>query len=136
MIGQLCGPATSRWRLLSVLAVLAATKVAALLVFTSGFLLTRVELPNKSACADFPPFASAPGASAKGSGRGCWLDEHPIDKVVLLIIDGARFDFAMPSRDGPGSTSGSTRAPLHVVAELLEHGGVGTGQLFKFVGKP
>ena len=114
--------------------MLVATKVAALLLFTSGFLLTRVELPNKSACGDF---RAAPGAGSGNNGTaaggGCWIDT-PIDKLVLLIIDGARFDFAHVAGIDRGPPP-----PLTSIGEILNNNntdGRGAGELFKFVADP
>lgn len=141
-----------RWPLPSLLAALALTKVAALLVFSSGFLLTRVELTHKSACDDFSPSSTSSTGNVSHvhngttRGGGCWLDAPPpVDKVVLLIIDGARFDFAVPSRHrkpadskhlGMEDEEEEKKAPLHAITELLNYGGVGTGELFKFVADP
>ena len=136
-IRWLRGSATERWRLPAVLAILAATKVAALLVFTAGFLLTRVELPNRSSCTDFhfERSGATTTAASNGGSVGCWVDT-PIDKVVLLIIDGARFDFAVPSRDVDAvSKRSQKKAPLHSVVELLEESG-GAAELFRFVADP
>ncbi|XP_053264491.1 GPI ethanolamine phosphate transferase 3 [Podarcis raffonei] len=68
-------------------------------LFTSGFLLMRVELANHSSCSD-PLAASLPGARAPlGS---CWLPRR-FPKAVLVIIDALKFEFAQydPSRREP-----------------------------------
>ncbi|AEO58049.1 hypothetical protein MYCTH_2305041 [Thermothelomyces thermophilus ATCC 42464] len=77
--------------------------------FTSGFLLTRLVLEEKSAC-DAPPPVGGPGESApssllppwKGMGTvdgGCW---HPktFERAVVVVIDALRYDFAVPVGDG------------------------------------
>ncbi|KAL2164135.1 hypothetical protein VTH06DRAFT_3349 [Thermothelomyces fergusii] len=78
--------------------------------FTSGFLLTRLVLKEKSAC-DAPPPVGGPGESAspssllppwKGMGTvdgGCW---HPktFERAVVVVIDALRYDFAVPVGDG------------------------------------
>ena len=110
-----------RWPLPVILAALALAKAAALLVFVSGFLLTRVELPHRSRCGDVnvSTVIAAVGSrgegeaevvgSNPGGGGGCWLDASPVDKAVLLVIDGARFDFAAPASRPLGTPGDSTR---------------------------
>ncbi|KAK5664091.1 hypothetical protein OQA88_306 [Cercophora sp. LCS_1] len=76
--------------------------------FTSGFLLTRLMLDEKSVC-DAPPTLDAAGASLhevlpawKGKGTaegGCW---HPrsFQRAVVVLIDALRYDFTVPVGDG------------------------------------
>lgn len=72
--------------------------------FTSGFLLTRLVLDEKSAC-DAPPTANAsvpdllPAWEAKGTVEGgCW---HPktFERAVVVVIDALRYDFTVPVED-------------------------------------
>ncbi|KAK4448517.1 GPI ethanolamine phosphate transferase 3 [Podospora aff. communis PSN243] len=73
--------------------------------FTSGFLLTRLMLDEKSSCAA-PPTLNASGPvdilpEWKGKGTpegGCW---HPrtFKRAVVLVIDALRYDFAVPMGD-------------------------------------
>jgi hypothetical protein len=62
--------------------MLAAAKLVAVLVFASGFLLTRVELTERSACGDFR-VEDVRGDGGGDVGEGCWTGT-PLDKVVLL----------------------------------------------------
>ncbi|WYZ40184.1 hypothetical protein EsH8_IV_000525 [Colletotrichum jinshuiense] len=71
--------------------------------FTSGFLLTRQVLDDKSNCTAPPVELSS---SWKGQGTvegGCW---HPksFDKAVVILIDALRYDFTVPVED---------QAPFH-----------------------
>ncbi|KAL2753346.1 hypothetical protein ACRALDRAFT_1044288 [Sodiomyces alcalophilus JCM 7366] len=71
---------------------------AGIVFFTSGFLLTRLVLDEKSSC-DVPP-VDLP-SSWKGRGTvegGCW---HPksFDKAVVIVIDALRYDFTVPVQD-------------------------------------
>ncbi|KAF4503857.1 hypothetical protein G6O67_008796 [Ophiocordyceps sinensis] len=61
-------------------------------LFTSGFLLTRLVLEEKSRCA-LPPMDSKL-ASLRVDG-GCW---HPktFDRAVVVVIDALRYDFTVP----------------------------------------
>ncbi|KAH6624325.1 hypothetical protein B0J18DRAFT_427922 [Chaetomium sp. MPI-SDFR-AT-0129] len=83
--------------------------VAGLAYFTSGFLLTRLVLEEKSAC-EVPPFQAGEqgieGSSLlpvwEGKGTvdgGCW---HPrtFSRAVVVVIDALRYDFTVPVGDG------------------------------------
>ena len=129
-----------RAHLPTTLALLAVMKVVSILVFSAGFLLTRVELDNRSACGDFQkPERVTTQKSDAGGFAGCWT-RTPVDKVVILIIDGARFDFACPStayqhahhRD---KTEAQTPG-LHSILEMLRRDGPQTSELFRFVADP
>jgi phosphatidylinositol glycan class O len=65
--------------------------VAGLLLFARGFLLTRVELKGESGCDDAAHLT--PRREPRAEGAGCWA-EAPVRKVVVLIIDGLRWDIA------------------------------------------
>ncbi|KAK7402808.1 mannose-ethanolamine phosphotransferase gpi13 [Neonectria punicea] len=61
-------------------------------LFTSGFLLTRLVLDEKSNCTE-PPIENTKGLlNVEG---GCW---HPksFDRAVVLLIDALRYDFTVP----------------------------------------
>jgi len=73
--------------------------------FTSGFLLTRHMLDDKSICAAPPtlnasgPLDILPNWEGKGTvDGGCW---HPrtFKRAVVLVIDALRYDFAVPVGD-------------------------------------
>ncbi|RYP93420.1 hypothetical protein DL770_000463 [Monosporascus sp. CRB-9-2] len=66
-----------------------------ILLFTSGFLLTRLVLDDRSECAN-PPIEPLVDWKGKGTAEGgCW---HPkaFDKAVVVIIDALRYDFTVP----------------------------------------
>ncbi|KAI1213505.1 uncharacterized protein F4807DRAFT_268682 [Annulohypoxylon truncatum] len=72
--------------------------IVGILLFTSGFLLTRLVLDERSEC-DSPPIE--PLLEWKGSGSiegGCW---HPktFNKAVVVLIDALRYDFTIPVED-------------------------------------
>jgi phosphatidylinositol glycan class O len=68
-----------------------------IVLFTSGFLLTRMVLEDKSECAR-PPIdlegVSSP-APPLNHKDGCW---HPktFDRAVVVVIDALRYDFTVP----------------------------------------
>lgn len=70
--------------------------------FTSGFLLTRLQLDDKSLC-DVSPAGQEGGILPAWPGKGtpeggCW---HPktFDKAVVVLIDALRYDFTVPVDD-------------------------------------
>ncbi|XP_032716358.1 GPI ethanolamine phosphate transferase 3 isoform X6 [Lontra canadensis] len=74
---------------------------AGIALFTSGFLLTRLELTNHSSCQEPPGPGSLPWGS-QGKPGACWMASR-FSRLVLVLIDALRFDFAHPQRShGPG----------------------------------
>ncbi|KAF2818500.1 hypothetical protein CC86DRAFT_336909 [Ophiobolus disseminans] len=67
---------------------------AGVYLFTSGFLLTRLVLDDKSECA-VPPIDAARAYVSGDAARGCW---HPktFDKAIVIIVDALRYDFTIP----------------------------------------
>jgi phosphatidylinositol glycan class O len=63
-------------------------------LFTSGFLLTRLVLDQKSECA-LPPTGLGNAYSTGSPEIGCW---HPksFDKAVVILVDALRYDFTVP----------------------------------------
>ncbi|KAJ6663037.1 hypothetical protein lerEdw1_010858, partial [Lerista edwardsae] len=75
--------------------------LSALGLFGSGFLLMRLELTERSACARPPPPA-APRPAAAGPDS-CWLPRRRFARAVLVLIDALHLDFARfePARRAP-----------------------------------
>ena len=76
---------------------------AGLGLFSSGFFLSRLELPHLSACnappPPPPPFSHPPYVAAvEGEAEVCWGAPRRYDRMVLVVIDALRFDFVF-SRD-------------------------------------
>ncbi|XP_039074538.1 GPI ethanolamine phosphate transferase 3 isoform X2 [Hyaena hyaena] len=98
------GRRSSRMQKISVLFFLAWVGFlfyAGIALFTSGFLLTRLELTNHSSCQEPPGPGSLPWGS-QGKPGACWMASR-FSRVVLVLIDALRFDFAQPQRShGPG----------------------------------
>ncbi|XP_059956730.1 GPI ethanolamine phosphate transferase 3 isoform X2 [Mesoplodon densirostris] len=67
---------------------------AGIALFTSGFLLTRLELTNHSSCQEPPGPGSLPWGS-RGEPGACWMPSR-FSRLVLVLIDALRFDFAQP----------------------------------------
>ncbi|XP_040141915.1 GPI ethanolamine phosphate transferase 3, catalytic subunit isoform X3 [Ictidomys tridecemlineatus] len=67
---------------------------AGIALFTSGFLLTRLELTNHSSCQEPPGPGFLPWGN-QGKPGACWMASR-FSRVVLVLIDALRFDFAQP----------------------------------------
>ncbi|KOS19031.1 GPI ethanolamine phosphate transferase 3 [Escovopsis weberi] len=67
-------------------------------LFTSGFLLTRLVLPDKSTCSS-PPIEPLAGTGGDVDA-GCW---HPkkFERAVVVLVDALRYDFTVPREDDP-----------------------------------
>lgn len=80
--------------------------IVGIIYFTSGFLLTRLVLDDKSSCSVNPVEATVSwdvSVLSDWKGRatvdgGCW---HPktFEKAVVVIIDALRYDFTVPVED-------------------------------------
>ncbi|XP_036891658.1 GPI ethanolamine phosphate transferase 3 [Sturnira hondurensis] len=77
---------------------------AGIALFTSGFLLTRLELTNHSSCQE-PPGPGPLPWRRQGEPGACWMASR-FSRVVLVLIDALRFDFAQPQHSHiPGKPS-------------------------------
>ncbi|TKA77053.1 hypothetical protein B0A55_04394 [Friedmanniomyces simplex] len=72
----------------------------AIYLFCSGFLLSRLVLPNRSQC-DVPPIELQQDYTPGSIDTGCW---HPksFDKAVVILVDALRYDFTVPFQPRPG----------------------------------
>ncbi|KAI3780556.1 hypothetical protein L2E82_10540 [Cichorium intybus] len=87
-----------RWAFLVFFSVLLLHCVA-ILLFTSGFLLTRTELPHFSHCSDVsqsPCGIPDPLPRRKHENITCWT-KPAVDRLVIVVLDALRFDFVAPS---------------------------------------
>ncbi|KAG6023461.1 hypothetical protein E4U41_002012 [Claviceps citrina] len=80
------------WWTVAFWAWLLVTHAVALWLFTSGFLLTRLVLEDKSSCSVPPVDSKVAPLSVE---KGCW---HPktFDRAVVIVIDALRYDFTVP----------------------------------------
>uniref|UniRef100_H2ZWA7 GPI ethanolamine phosphate transferase 3, catalytic subunit n=1 Tax=Latimeria chalumnae TaxID=7897 RepID=H2ZWA7_LATCH len=64
-------------------------------LFMSGFLLVRVELGNRSSCADqlFAGGKSAAGTEEEPLGQSCWAARR-FRRVAVVVIDALSYEFA------------------------------------------
>jgi phosphatidylinositol glycan class O len=85
--------------------------IAGIYLFTSGFLLTRLVLDDKSECA-VPPIDAARAYASGDAQKGCW---HPktFDKAIVIIVDALRYDFTVPLEAQFEPTDVSAAAPRH-----------------------
>ena len=80
------------------LTLLVLAQLSAVLIFLWGFLLAKVELLDRSVATCFPD------------------DSPAFDKVVWVVIDGLRFDFAA---EGAINCSQRSALALHTLRDLL-----------------
>ncbi|KAG7400471.1 hypothetical protein PHYBOEH_005499 [Phytophthora boehmeriae] len=125
-----------------VLSALLALHAAALYLFTTGFFLTRFEVPDLSSCHASPSDGSATSAHLRGglgssnadadAAEGCWMPRR-FRRVVFVVIDALRFDFAASGSAAKRSTFYSGRLPIlnATIAKEPEH-----ALLLKFVADP
>ncbi|KAF1330470.1 Gpi ethanolamine phosphate transferase 3, partial [Globisporangium splendens] len=94
---------------------------AALYLFTTGFFLTRFEVPDVSQCAVLPHDLHATDASksrlrrpgddeelrnGNANGEGCWMPQR-YKRVVFVVVDALRYDFVADGGDAAQSPSPS-----------------------------
>ena len=90
------------------LALLLLLHSAAIACFASGFLLTRVELHQDSQCNDLKDSKAMfltqedKGLGGVNTSAGCWGRQH-FDKLLLVVVDALRYDFAVPLGSGPSN---------------------------------
>lgn len=82
-----------------------------ILCFMHGFLLCKVELDTRSTCQDIAPPATAPTNS-------CWTPPH-ITRVVWIIIDALRYDFAVAPLGATGGYAGRLSVYRDVLQEAV-----------------
>ncbi|XP_037758449.1 GPI ethanolamine phosphate transferase 3 isoform X1 [Chelonia mydas] len=80
-----------RWPVLLFLAWACFLFFSGIGLFTSGFLLMRIELTNRSSCSD--SLAAPAWAGQQVAPGTCWMPQR-VPKAVLLIIDALTFEFA------------------------------------------
>lgn len=69
-------------------------QILGIYLFTSGFLLTRLVLEQKSQCSE-PPITLDTSKALGSYDSGCW---HPktFDRAVIILVDALRYDFTVP----------------------------------------
>lgn len=107
---------------------------AGLLIFSSGFLLNRVARPERTGCkqctgpdCDFEQLLKNPDFAAR-------LCLERKTRVVLLVVDALKYDFARWYNDN-NSASSYHRNKLPIIRELLENQPTNS-RLYKFVADP
>ncbi|RLN64024.1 hypothetical protein BBJ29_002385 [Phytophthora kernoviae] len=125
-----------------VLSALLALHAAALYLFTTGFFLTRFEVPDLSSCHASPSDGNVASTHLRGgvgdpsvdtdATEGCWMPRR-FRRVVFVVIDALRFDFAASGSSAKRSTFYSDRLPIlnATLAHEPEH-----ALLLKFVADP
>ena len=100
------------------------------LIFTKGFLLSRIVVDRNSSChVDFAEYAD----DVAHGKPGCWLHRR-FDKAIIIIIDALRFDFLTPIRDD-SATNIPYLNKLPTVRNLIDSQPM-NARLFKFLADP
>lgn len=103
-----------------------------LLLFTRGFLLTRLVVEEKSLCnVNFTTKTDQHGGE---DDQGCWMHRR-FRRAVIIVIDALRYDFAAPHPSQKGSIDLPYQNKLKVIRELLRKKPERT-RLYKFVADP
>ncbi|KAL3656869.1 hypothetical protein V7S43_018210 [Phytophthora oleae] len=121
-----------------VLVALLTLHAAALYLFTTGFFLTRFEVSDLSSCQVSPSITNAVPTHLRGghedfsSPEGCWMPRR-FRRVVFVVIDALRFDFAATGSSTQHSSFYSDRLPIlnDTLTREPEH-----SLLLKFVADP
>lgn len=75
-----------------------ALHVAAIIIFSAGFSTSRISIP-RAAVLDYTSDITERAAKAK-----------PFEKLILVVVDGLRADFAIDSQEDMAPSSGAHRA--------------------------
>lgn len=119
-----------RWPVLLFLAWVCFLFFCGIGLFMSGFLLTRIELANSSSCSD--PLAPPPWDKQSLPPGSCWLPQR-FPKIVLVIIDALRFEFALfnPAKVNPLPYENKLSFLHHLATSQPHH-----ARLYRFVADP
>ncbi|KAK1945478.1 GPI ethanolamine phosphate transferase 3 [Phytophthora citrophthora] len=121
-----------------VLVALLTLHAAALYLFTTGFFLTRFEVADLSSCQVSLSDTNAVPTHLRGgheetfSPEGCWMPRR-FRRIVFVVIDALRFDFAATGSSAQHSSFYSDRLPIFndTLTHEPEH-----SLLLKFVADP
>ena len=104
-----------------------------LLIFTKGFLLTRMVVNQNNTCEEDFAGQAHNFAREQHGHEGCWMHAR-FKKAVFIIIDALRFDFVVHNR-----TVGDRELPYHnklsTILELLERKPQNS-RLYRFIADP
>jgi len=91
-------------------------------IFTSGFLLRRQVLPNRTEC---------------GDGQGCNQPPAVFQKAVILLIDALKYDFCLHNESLLSPKPYQNKLPvLQTLSKPDPTSGLAHGKLFKFLADP
>lgn len=126
---------------------------AALYLFTTGFFLTRFEVPDISQCAILPhdPHAETSTAHLRrshsddneeqtsGKDGGCWMPQR-YKRVVFVVVDALRYDFVTATPPPPAAAAAASPPSFYlnhlpVFSDVLANN-PNNSLLLKFVADP
>ena len=106
-------------------------------IFTQGFLLNRLVIPQSSKCNDSiatSTLLQTHGANIKPNTNSCWRPAR-FKKAVLIVIDALRYDFMLYNDSLDARNALSFQNKLGVIHEVLTTK-ASHGRIFKFVADP
>ncbi|OAD62078.1 GPI ethanolamine phosphate transferase 3 [Eufriesea mexicana] len=107
---------------------------AGLLIFTSGFLLNRIARPERAECKYCTDSDCTIEQLLQNPEIAAITCVKRKSRVVLLVVDALRYDFAYWYNDS-GSTSSYYRNKLPIIHELLQSQPMNS-RLYKFIADP
>jgi phosphatidylinositol glycan class O len=111
-----------------ILVFLFCCHVVSFLVFCKGFMLKRVVIPEYSSC-------THPHNTTTGNGESCNLYPRPFKRVLWLLVDALRYDFAVYQDEQGDHPLPVYRNRMPYIRDLLQSHPE-NARLFKFVADP
>lgn len=129
-----CGHLKWKWRSATMFLSLFLLHALAILLFTRGFLLTRSELSEYSQCDDVyqSPCFSPPKNDNQTKDGSCWT-KPAVDRLVIIVLDALRFDFAAPSTFFPEKKPWMDK--LQILHEVASQN-LSSSRIFKAIADP
>lgn len=125
------------WKLSLVLVLQTAFFFFGIYIFTQGFLLNRVVVPQNSTCSDEisnSTLLHEHSSDVFHDYGSCWRPAR-FKKAILIVIDALRYDFMLYNESLEGKDTLSFQNKLGIIHEVLKTRS-GHGRIFKFVADP
>ncbi|KAL1372883.1 GPI ethanolamine phosphate transferase 3 isoform X1 [Arachis hypogaea] len=123
---------TGKWRYTWHLWVTLLLHIAAIVLFTRGFLLTRTELPHYSNSSDVSESQCLYSSSHNNTTTSSWT-KPAVNRLIIIVLDALRFDFVAPSTFFPESKHWMDK--LKVLKEVVSKSPT-SAKIFKAIADP